>query len=719
MWTLIRNYVIPKVPIGFPIDDVMPKYHSYVALNIIFSGCIVHTLPQIVNYATESLAMDHPGMKMWTFGDGFATKQLCLTGTILTIIFSSFFFTTRKSFRKTTVGFRWFWAFHMCGIASVYPLLIIHGTMEGHPLFLYCNLIPLAMYLVDISMRRKNIFEAKILRWKCHDDDGQQITELALECPPGYVYTPGQYAELKFAPISTREWHPFTIASAPTEDGSRNEVVFYIKNAGQWTGALMDYALAFDVTKAKTPPHMMIRGPHGAPAMNYFEYRHLVVIGSGVGVTPLLSIWNYLVRKEKKLLSGERNENYYINLRRKRESMQQSFRASMSILGQSIEFFGGQSSTKFNSILSSRELFASHIHHLQASMSSGFDELSLAETTVQFGKLQLRALHLAKIVESMAVSVSLFCLFVLGLTTAILFWWCGFELLAKFTATLLLLSSFLVHGFIVIIWAIAVGRSIFFRLFKCRLELFILFFNVLALSFSIQGLLFDYDDQDRLALLTFGAFSVMLFLQGLRIFHVFYVNLKELPSSDRNDTNNSNQKRKNIIGLISTMATDKNDREEFQSVQGVLVNRKYSNMKFAARTLLPEILQNEMSAVFSMEFFGTREESDETENGFLDKMMGSKSECLDLGLCESEQVQDKIFCPGRPDWNRIFLRAISKAHVSNEEGESVGVFFCGSPAIAKDLQLHARRVTAQHQFAMGHLYGKRCKCKVIVHSENF
>ena len=31
--------------------------------------------------------------------------------------------------------------------------------------------------------------------------------------------------------------------------------------------------------------------------MNYFEYRHIIVIGSGIGVTPLMSIWKYLVNR--------------------------------------------------------------------------------------------------------------------------------------------------------------------------------------------------------------------------------------------------------------------------------------------------------------------------------------------------------------------------------------------------------------------------------------
>ena len=84
---------------------------------------------------------------------------------------------------------------------------------------------------------------------------------------------------------------------------------------------------------------------------------------------------------------------------------------------------------------------------------------------------------------------------------------------------------------------------------------------------------------------------------------------------------------------------------------------------------------------------------------------------------------------GRPDWRHIFLKAMAKAHAQTNNdknsgskvsrGESVGVFFCGSPAITAELQTMAREVTAQHQSTKKQLDGKACKCKLIVHSENF
>jgi len=140
-------------------------------------------------------------------------------------------------------------------------------------------------------------------------------------------------------------------------------------------------------------------------------------------------------------------------------------------------------------------------------------------------------------------------------------------------------------------------------------------------------------------------------------------------------------------------------------------------MKFAAKSLLPPI-EDSLSRTFSMEFYGTREkaadyETDEDEEALISDMVGSKELKID-------REQDNVnFIAGRPDWQIIFRKALAKAHYTNTEGESVGVFFCGAPAISKDLQKLASEVTAQHQYAHKHLDGKPCKCKLIVHTENF
>ena len=55
-----------------------------------------------------------------------------------------------------------------------------------------------------------------------------------------FSYFPGQFAFLQFPTVSTLQWHPFTISSAPSSD----RITFHIKNTGPkaFTGQLAEQA---------------------------------------------------------------------------------------------------------------------------------------------------------------------------------------------------------------------------------------------------------------------------------------------------------------------------------------------------------------------------------------------------------------------------------------------------------------------------------------------
>ncbi len=99
---------------------------------------------------------------------------------------------------------------------------------------------------------------------------------------------------LNYIPKLARyEWHPFTIANAPNLEG---KVVFYIKAAGRWTSALYELFLQDPVKGGDLPiAYVGVSGSYGASAQAYLAYGHILVIASGLGVTPLLSIWQHFV----------------------------------------------------------------------------------------------------------------------------------------------------------------------------------------------------------------------------------------------------------------------------------------------------------------------------------------------------------------------------------------------------------------------------------------
>jgi respiratory burst oxidase len=176
------------------------------------------------------------------------------------------------------------------------------------------------------------------------------------------------------------------------------------------------------------------------------------------------------------------------------------------------------------------------------------------------------------------------------------------------------------------------------------------------------------------AILYFSFFAAFVILRGVRIFHIFHVTAR--PPK-----------------LVEAEVKKGAKVDKIHSITGVWVSKRYSAMSFAATDLV-KTLPN--LSPFSLQFFGTREIQKTSEETFKEMVRGNHS-----------------VRAGRPDWDSMFYSAIAKAHATNPEGEAVGVFFCGAPAIARVLQTTAQKVTAEHQYTTG----MSCRCRVLVHSE--
>ncbi|VEU36433.1 unnamed protein product [Pseudo-nitzschia multistriata] len=643
MCTLIRTYVVPVIPIGFPMDDIMPKYHRFVGLCIIVSGCILHTIPQAINYATGKIWLIKNGGKIWTFGNGIAQTQLLITGSLLLAIFVTFFLTTLKGFRKTAAGFRWFWFFHTGGVALAYPLLIIHGTYKGSPLFLYCAFIPLVIYLLDVILRRSKITKAEVLLWKTHSDKGHNLTELVLKCPQNFVYTPGQYVELKFPTLSNHEWHPFTIASAPNsvirDCGDTRVLVFFIKATGRWTQALFNYASAFKLSKATQSQEMIIRGPHGAPIVNFSEYKHIMLVGAGVGVTPLLSVWQHLL---------------------------------------------GEGRSKIEA------------YHREPSFRYTFQEED-DEKTSKFRSMCHRIEH---VLESLTASICLLCISVIGETAVITGTLFGYYWEANMIGSILASGLVLFHSGTILVSIVAYdgGIQYFFR-FKCWLESGIVLVDAVNFFIVLPTLTrTNPSDKEISTPLLFGLAGMSVFLHVARTFHVFYTVLR--PKTELME----GQKQNHIC-----------------SVQGIFVNRSYKGMRFAFEQLL-QPLEEGLSGAFSLQFYATQEKDKKKTKTMKSLKRGVDASFHGRKLASDwDTSTDNFYCfrEGRPDWELIFRKSILKAHFSCTSGDSVGVFFCGNPALSKELNEVADRVSAQHRYSVKKAKGMSCKCKIVVHTENY
>jgi len=147
-------------------------------------------------------------------------------------------------------------------------------------------------------------------------------------------------------------------------------------------------------------------------------------------------------------------------------------------------------------------------------------------------------------------------------------------------------------------------------------------------------------------------------------------------------------------------ARDPSVSRKVLSITGIWVARKYSAMSWAAQELAETA--SDLPAAFTLRFYATRDRQEDLDpiNPFLN------------------YGPNHNLHGGRPNWEVILMYFLNHAHATTDGGDSVGVFFCGSPVIARAIRHAAHRITARHQYSMKK-EKQRCKCAIIVYEENF
>lgn len=260
-----------------PLENVLPLDKAFPMIHI------------VVGYTTALGVLIHGsfhfgwlfGWDLWAWG-WFKFNMSVITGAILTVIFILMIIFSRPTMRKN--HFRWFYRVHIIGALLFYPLLIIHGMYRTRP-ETYKYIIPaIVIYIADRLLRRAHA-STTTLQLSAADSFFKDDNVLELRVPKPFRYCAGQYAELQ-VPSINREWHPFTIASAPHEP----TLALYIKKLGDWTGILHDqFARRIQGTDDSLLT-VRVRGPYGAPCQHVRGYDRVVLISGGIGATPFSAI---------------------------------------------------------------------------------------------------------------------------------------------------------------------------------------------------------------------------------------------------------------------------------------------------------------------------------------------------------------------------------------------------------------------------------------------
>ncbi|KAJ7957141.1 Respiratory burst oxidase-like [Quillaja saponaria] len=337
--TWLRNKT--KLGAVVPFDDNL-NFHKVIAVGITV-GVGIHAIyhlacdfPRILDASSEKYYLMEP-----FFGDQpsnywfFVKSVEGVTGIILVVLMAIAFTLASPWFRrgklnlpkplKKFTGFNAFWYSHHLFII-VYALLIVHGvhlylTKEWYKKTTWMYLVvPVSIYAIERLIRalRSSIKPVRILKVAVYPGN---VMALHMSKPQGFTYKSGQYMFVNCAAVSPFEWHPFSITSAPGDD----YLSVHIRVLGDWTrqlrakfseacqppangksGLLRAECLQGD-SNSNTLPRVLIDGPYGAPAQDYKDYEVVLLVGLGIGATPMISILKDIVNNMKALEEEEAN----------------------------------------------------------------------------------------------------------------------------------------------------------------------------------------------------------------------------------------------------------------------------------------------------------------------------------------------------------------------------------------------------------------------------
>lgn len=329
--TWLRNKT--KLGAVVPFDDNL-NFHKVIAVGISI-GVGLHVIthltcdfPRILHATDEQYEAIEPFFgedrppNYWWFVKGVEGW----TGIVMLVLMAIAFTLATPWFRRNKLnlpkplkrftGFNAFWYSHHLFVI-VYTLLIVHGvklylTKDWYKKTTWMYLaVPVSLYACERLIRafRSSIKPVKILKVAVYPGN---VLALHMSKPQSFRYKSGQYMFVNCAAVSPFEWHPFSITSAPADD----YLSVHIRTLGDWTRQLRTVfsevcqppadgksgLLRADCMQGGNNPSfpkILIDGPYGAPAQDYKQYDVVLLVGLGIGATPMVSIVKDIIHNIK------------------------------------------------------------------------------------------------------------------------------------------------------------------------------------------------------------------------------------------------------------------------------------------------------------------------------------------------------------------------------------------------------------------------------------
>ncbi|KAL0842728.1 hypothetical protein Bca101_015973 [Brassica carinata] len=318
-----------KLNVVVPFDDNL-NFHKVIAIAISI-GVGIHATAHLACDFPRLISADEETYKPMEQYFGVQPKSYVeflksvevVTGTVMVILMTISFTLATSWLRrhnsdtlpkplKKIIGFNAFWYTHHLFVI-VYTLLVVHGyyvylikTWYRKTTWMYL-MVPVVLYLSERLVRalRSRIKAVKILKFGLLPG---KLLSLHMSRPKNFRYKSGQYIYLKCSEVSSLEWHPFSITSAPGDD----YLSVHIRGLGDWTNKLRSKfsEARSDENKLNQAgsqhrninpilPKILIDGPYGAPSQDYKKFKVVLLVGLGIGATPVISIIKDIINNLK------------------------------------------------------------------------------------------------------------------------------------------------------------------------------------------------------------------------------------------------------------------------------------------------------------------------------------------------------------------------------------------------------------------------------------
>lgn len=280
--------------------DFLHGFHKHIAVT-----ALLYTLAHMIGHSINfyHIATQNPDDLTCLFRDFYHFSDelpkftfWCyhtLTGVtaILLVIVMATIFVFAVPYARRHI-FTWFWNTHKLYILF-YFLMVLHGCgrLVQAPLFYFYFLGPACIYAVDklISASRNRVevgvVKAEILP--------SAVTGLYFKRPANFDYKSGQWVRVACLKLSSEDYHPFTLSSAPHEE----HLSLHIRSVGPWTGNLRK---VYDIPPPY--PKLYLDGPFGEGHQDWHRFGVSVMVGGGIGVTPFASILKDVVNQNRQAI---------------------------------------------------------------------------------------------------------------------------------------------------------------------------------------------------------------------------------------------------------------------------------------------------------------------------------------------------------------------------------------------------------------------------------